>query len=347
MPEKTYLNQIRHILVLLIFIFTIFSCTNDNEVSVFEKELNYIPVEVKKSFLFSEIFNPRTIRVIDEKLYVTESQNPDVSFHILNVDRDNQSLIYEEGLGRNGQGPGEFLEINDIVATDSLIYIYDGNQLKMVSYDPISGNLAPTDDIHLRTTGRPTNIYSYSDGQFIGIGLFFGRRYMIMDASGETISEHGELIKFNSDFSRRDIALGWLSYGTVHPEDPYVSMFSMNADFIEKYDSDGNLVKRVQGAENPEPNMELRNGWPVHVGTVSYLSVDSDENYIYGLYSGFTRDNEGLRGNIIHKFDWDLNFVDAYNLDQRFNQITVDGNGNLYTFGETDEGIEFYVYELF
>lgn len=346
MTEKTNLIHLRQIVALLFLLFTASSCNSDSEVSHFEKELNYIPVEVINSFSFDEIFNPRTLQFIDESLYVTETQNPDVSFHVLNVDSDDHTLTYEKGLGRRGQGPGEFLEINDIIATDSLTYIYDGNQLKMVSYDPVLGELASHDDINLRTTGRPTDIYSFAEDQFIGIGLFFGRRYMIMDANGETVSEHGDLIEFNSDFSRRDIALGWLSFGTVHPDEPYVYLFSMNADFIEMYDGDGNLIKRVQGVESPEPNMELRNEWPYHVGTVSYLSIDSNENYIYALYSGFSRENEGMYGNIIHKFDWDLNLVDAYKLDQRIHQISVDGNSNLYTFGETEEGIEFYVYEL-
>ena len=346
MIEKKRLIQARQIIALFFLLFTTSSCKSDSEVSIFEKELSYIPLEVINSFSFDEIFNPRTLQIIDKKLYVTESRNPDISFHVLNVGSDNHTLTYEKGLGRRGKGPGEFLDINDIIATDSLIYIYDGSQLKMVSYDPVSGELASHNDINLRTTGRPTNIYSFTDNQFIGIGLFFGSRYMIMDANGEIVSEHGELIPFNSDFSRRDITLGWLSFGTVHPAEPYVYLFSMNADFIEMYDSDGNLIKRVQGVESPLPNMELINEWPYHIGTVSYLSIDSDENYIYALYSGYSRDNDGLYGNIIHKFDWDLNLVDAYKLDRRFHQITVDGNGNLYTFGETEEGIKFYVYEL-
>lgn len=346
MPEKNNVSQALQSIALFILLFTAISCNSEDQVSVFEKELNYTPVEVKNSFLFSEIFNPRAIQFIDEKLYVTEAQNPDVSFHVLNIGSDNDSLRYEEGVGRRGRGPGEFLEINDITATDSVIYIYDGRQLKMVSYDPISEELASHDDINLRTSGRPTNIYSFAEDQFVVIGLFIGSRYIIMDANGETVSEHGELIEFNNEFSQRDNVLAWLSFGTVHPEEPYVYLFSMNADLIEKYNEDGELIQRQQGIDNPVPDMGIRNESPFHVGSVAYLSVDSNENYIYALYSGRTREDEGMRGNIIHKFDWDLNLVEAYKLDRNFNQITVDGNGNLYAFGEADEGIEFYVYEL-
>ncbi len=350
----TVLKISKHLLTIILVtsvMMMFYGCNSDgkSDLTFFDKDLDYTPLEVTDRFIFEEMFNPAMsgFRSINGKIYVPEAAGDEAAIHILNIVEEDGSLVYEKGIGSRGEGPGEFLEINDIIATDSLIYIYDGNQLKMVSYDPTSRDLASYDDIHLRTTGRPANIYSFTNEQFIGIGLFFGSRFITMDSNGETISVYGDLIEFNQDFSRRDIALGWRSIGTVHPDEPYVYLFSVNADFIEKYDRDGNLIKRIQGVENPEPNMEVRNEWPFNVGNVSYVSVDSDENYIFGLYSGQLWDDEGLSGNIIHKFDWDLNLVDAYKLDQRFNQITIDGNGNLYTFGETDEGIEFYVYELF
>lgn len=58
MPEKTNFTQARQLVALFILLFTALSCNSDNEVSVFEKELNYIPVEVKNSFSFDEIFDP-------------------------------------------------------------------------------------------------------------------------------------------------------------------------------------------------------------------------------------------------------------------------------------------------
>jgi len=63
-------------------LFTILIYNCENEVSVFENEPNYIPVEAQSSFLFDEIYNPRTIQFIDGKFYVAESQNPDASFHV-------------------------------------------------------------------------------------------------------------------------------------------------------------------------------------------------------------------------------------------------------------------------
>jgi len=338
--------------ILAFCIMMIFHGCNDedkNSLSHFDKNIDYTALEVTDRFAFDEIFHPSWtgFRAINGKIFVPEVAGDEVSVHILNIVEEDGSLIYEKGIGRRGQGPGEFLEINDIIATDSLIYIYDGNLRRLVSYDSDSGELAQTNDVHLRKSGRAVNIHSVNDEKFVGIGLFFGKRFIIMDSSGETVGEYGKLLEFNSNFSGSDLDISWFSFGVVKPDEPFIYIFSWNADFIEKYDGNGQLIKRVQGVQKPVPDMELRNDYPFNAGTLSYISVDTDENYIYGLYSGLSREDHGLSGNIIHKFDWDLNLIEAYKLDQRFNQITVDGNGNLYTFGETDEGIEFYVYKLF
>ncbi|MEX0648932.1 MAG: BF3164 family lipoprotein [Balneolaceae bacterium] len=347
MPKKRT-SPFRLLTLALFALITASGCTGDKPNSPFDEELDYKTLEAKNSFSFDEIFNPQTIRVIDNTLFVVESDNPDVSFHVLTIDPDHQSLEYKQGSGRRGEGPGEFMGISDIVETDSLLYFYDGQQLKLTPYDKSTGQLAVRDDIHLRTNGRAVNFFSAGDDRFIGIGLFFGKRFNIMNMDGETVAEHGELIEFNEDFSRRDIALGWFSYGMVQQEEgnTNIYLFSRNADFIEKYDTGGQLLKRVQGEENPEPQMEIRNEWPVHTGSLSYVDVDSDGNHIYGLYSGLPGDEEH-HGDMIHKFDRDLNLVDAYRLDNRFTKIAVDGNGNLITYSETDQGLDFHVYELY
>lgn len=351
--------QICKITIVIFCIPSIFGCTmNEREFSHFDRELEYNLVSETNRFLFKEVYNPSFggFRLIDSKIYVSEAAGEDVAFHILNINEENGSLAYEKGLGRRGRGPGEFNLIDDFVDGGSSIHLYDGSQLKLVRYDKDTMQLSTDDDIHIRTLGRMLNVYPAGDDRMIGMGLFFGNRFNIIDKNGETIAQHGEQIIFNEDFSERDTALGWLSLGAVHPEGTDVYLFSTNADFIEQYDINGQLMKRIQGTANPLPEMELvdSNGtlWPYNTnGVHAYVSVTSNDQYIYGLYSGRTGSGnllEGmLTGNIIHKFDWDLNLIEAYQLDQEVTRIAVDGNRRIYTYLEADDGIEFLMYELF
>lgn len=173
---------------------------------------------------------------------------------------------------------------------------------------------------------------------------------------GNEVDKLGDQIVFNNELSARDLSLGWWSVGTIHPEGTYVYLFAMNADFIEQYKINGELVKRIQGMKFPLPNMkhvDLGDGpWLYNVdGVLGYLSVVSDDRFIYGLYSGQQGRGNLIEGNvsadIIHKFDWDLNLINAYQLDREITRIVTDGNGRLYTYIGTNDGIEFLVYELF
>lgn len=343
-------------------IVTLCCCTSNKgkELPLFDNELEYTLLSETNRYIFDEIYQPfGGFQAIDGKLYIAETIGEDVAFHILTIDEVNGRLEYEKGLGSKGQGPGEFNLIYDIIDADSLIWMYDSNQLKLVSYDKKTGQLAPVDDILLKTGGGLTNIYSAGEDRFVGIGIITDNRFNIMDRNGNEVIRHGDQIIFNDNFSTRDISVSWISVGTVHPEGEYVYLFATNADFIEQYNKNGQVIKRIQGSEHPVPEMELvdLNGgggaWPFNVdGVLAYINVASDDHYIYGLYSGIKgRGNlmtGMLAGNIIHKFDWDLNLVEAYQLDQEIMQLAVDGKGNLYAYAMTDEGlIEFYHYELF
>jgi len=70
--------------------------------------------------------------------------------------------------------------------------------------------------------------------------------------------------------------------------------------------------------------------------------VDRDDQFIYALYSGIMNEEvEHPRGNKVHKLDWNLNLVGAFELDHYPVMITPDGRGGLYSLYNTEEGSEF------
>jgi len=146
------------------------------------------------------------------------------------------------------------------------------------------------------------------------------------------------------DFSPQHLGTAWYSQSVTHPDEDLIYLFSINADFIEKYSTDGTLITRVQGSEFPLPKMRLETQsgqpWPVDDGgKAAYVWVDSDADHIYALYSGNMRSEENaLYTNKVHVFNWDLELIEGYKLDHKTHMIAADGHGGIYSLDTEEEG---------
>lgn len=97
---------------------------------------------------------------------------------------------------------------------------------------------------------------------------------------------------------------------------------------------EGDVVTESIGEEYNVPITQALNGraLPTDVDLRAYISVDSDRNNIYALYSGeWSTGPSSSLGRYIHIFDWDLNLKKVYKLDHLAINVHVDENGNLYT----------------
>jgi len=324
------------------------SCTNPskNNTSFFDSEIDYKKVETNQAFIFDNIYQPQVMKVIGDKLLISDTGG-ESAFHVLKIKSDN-SITYLKGVGNLGRGPGEFTRLMDFVDADSIFYTYDGAQLKLVGYEA-NINILPDEEINLNTLGMASSFYSIAPDKFLAVGLFFDDRFQTYDSDGEIVGQFGDIIPIKDNFTKRDNALAWRCFGAVNPEGSHVYLFSANADRIEMYSTEGELLKTIKGKENAVPEMDLNeSGWPVdNGGVMGYEGVDADSEFIYGFYSGTKRSlfkqGEGIlfeqmKFNKIHKFGWDLNIVDAYSLDHTPTSFAVDGNGGIYTLSQNDQG---------
>lgn len=330
-------------IIVLSFLFSM-SCS-EQESAFFDENINYSPAGVVQQMTFDEILQPRRMRFIGGRLYVSDFSNQP-SFHILEP-QEGGDLTYVKGEGGEGRGPGEFLLIEDFADADSLVYIFDGQQLKFVLYDT-SMQTAPTEEIPVRTQGRPLAMYGLSDGNFASVGLFPDERFQVYSPEGDIIGRHGELIPFDESFTGRELAISWYSFSAAHPEEDYLYLFSSNSDHIEKYSArDGKLLQTVKGNENPYPRMKLETvegqNWPVDDGSIyGYLWADADKDYIYALYSGELQSElDRFQADKIHVLDHELNLVAAYELDHYPFTMAADGHGGIYTVTNTADGAVF------
>lgn len=324
---------------LLLLIFLFISC-GENSNSFYDGDIEYIPLDPEETFMFDEIYMPRKMRVYNGNLLVSDFRN-DPSFHLLTLG-ENGMISYNRGEGTEGQGPGEFMLIEDFTDADSLLYVFDANEMKLVKYDQ---QFNPTGlEIHLESEGRPLAVYAVSDDTFVISGLFPGERFQVINRSGETIGRHGELINIDEEMNPFQLGMSWYSFSAIHPQGDYIYLFSSNSDHIQKYSVDGELFETVKGDEHPLPRKRLEevNGeiWPVDDGSkYSYLWAESDDQYIYALYSGkMQSEEERFLADKLHVFDWDLNLKAAYQLDHTPFTFAADGKGGLYTVTQTGEG---------
>lgn len=332
-------------------VISLISCTRGQKESesIFDKEIDYNPVITDQQFLFDNIFSPRKMRIIDGLILVSDYQNVP-PFHVLQAESDG-TLNYLKGEGIEGRGPGEFQLVEDFIETDSLVYVFDGGQLKLISYYK-DMTPAPYNDIQMRINGRPITMNALSDERFVASGLFFNDRFQVFNTEGEIILNGGEQIVFDEDFTPQQLGTSWYSFSVTDPENDLVYIFSLNADLIEKYNGEGDMLKRVQGKNFglPKRTLEVVNGQQHAVddgSKVAYLWIDSDENYIYALYSGELRDDlDELSANKVHKFDWDLNLIKAYELDHSTHMFAANGYGGIYSFISVQDGTEFRYLEL-
>jgi|GEM_PF-782162 len=330
-------------LVFVVFLFLTVGCSAEEE-NVFDRELNYQSVSTQTVSQFDQIYQPNVLQIIGDRLFISE-QTGTPSFHILNIG-ENGELVYERGEGREGQGPGEFTRLMEIIDADSLIYIYDGGQFKLAGYD-LQGNRLPEIEESLQTEGLPNSMFTVSEDRIVASGTFFHNRFQMFSMEGEPLGGYGELIELDEEFPPSANAIAWLSRAAMHPDREALYLFSHFAEYIEKYSLEGDLLIEVRGSNFPVPKVRLDNGHPIDDGgIIAYLKADSNRDYIYALYSGAprTRTSEEsinpLYSNKIHKFDFDLNLINAYELDHRTLSFTVDDEGGIYTTMTTEDEVE-------
>ena len=107
--------------------------------SDYVSEIKYIPLETNDSVLIGEI---RQINYENEKILIGD--------HTGNCYLFNNNGKFIRKIGKRGQGPNEYLFLNQAIIHENLIYLKDA--VKMLIYD-FNGSLV--DNINLRSNGIP------------------------------------------------------------------------------------------------------------------------------------------------------------------------------------------------
>lgn len=341
-------SKILWVVLSCVVVIGITNCKKSSEAqNHFQITIDYNAVKTNSIVEATMVRNPRVVEIIDNKLVIGEVGGTP-SIHIFEI-KDGGGVEYLKGIGRVGRGPGEYERLMEIIDADSLFYVYDGNQFALTAYN-MNGELLDQKRRELTTRGLPNSMFMLEDRRVVAVGVFLNERFQIFENTSMKKTSHGEYIVFDDKFTSRDNGIAWLSHGTMDPNQNHIYLFAENAEFMEKYNLSGELLKRVQGDEYPVPSMILEDNWPVdNNGIVGYTDVVSNDEHIYTSYSGKPRSDDSLNPfdtDLIQKFDWDLNFLEGFKLDHKPTEFVVNNDEKIYTLNETEDGYEIRVGQL-
>ena len=262
--------------------------------------------------------------------------------------------------GRVGQGPNEMQQLSGaMMIRNGKLTLSDGYRL----YQHDLNNLYSSVDRPVSTPMFEKNdlmvwVSSLSDSLFIATGVYSnGKRFKVLNWTGDFQTFVGEFpLTEKTELPYYVVAASFLSITTSHPE---LNRFAAGMqyggvlDVMEWEASDCSLSKvggisqflakvtskDIQGTPNFVPNENTRWG---------YVRMDSDTDYIYGLYSGrFQRDGiPYFKGNTIHVLDWNGSPVCQINLDKDVTDIAVVKNKLYALYEDADIGYEVIEYVL-
>ena len=262
--------------------------------------------------------------------------------------------------GRVGQGPTEMKQLSGaMMIRNGYLTLSDGYKLYRHNLDNLYNSIdSPIPSSNSKNGDTHIWVADLSDSLFIATGVFpNGKRFKFIDNMGTPLAYTGDYpLEEETTLPFYVIGASFLSIMTSHPVSNRLAVgteyggvldvlewkssdFSLNriggiSQFVPKLTS-----KDIQGTPNFVPNEKTRWG---------YVRLDSDADYVYGLYSGRfqKKGTPYYKGNTIHVFDWNGTPVCQMKLDKDVRDIAVVKNKLYALYEDADIGFEVIEYVL-
>ena len=245
---------------------------------------------------------------------------------------------YLAGLGRVGEGPGEFEGPRALepTADGAGFWVFDAALARLTLVEPDRWESMPASarvTLPIHGPALVTNLVRRGDNGFLAAGFFGEGRLGHFTADGEYEGASGAIP--TSDIGAPPEVLQHAYRGNLKadPAGTRLVLANRHAGFLEVFTAEGELIRRIEGpfafepvfgVKNGEKGPSLATGEDLRFG---YVDVATTSDRIYALFSGRTRaghPGEAIYARDVHVFDWDGTLRSVIRLDADAMAITVD-----------------------
>lgn len=260
--------------------------------------------------------------------------------------------------GKQGRGPGEFMDISSVhySETEQRLDLYDGIMRRFTQYslaELTSATIPDQPHIIDLTTSLPA--YDFLEACLIGdhtvCGVAMNNQHQILvcDKNRTVCLGYGELKEGTADPTLPENILENSMWLAPHPTAKRVAFFMSFADVLGIIDLDKKALQKHHGPDQFSPvypAFSLGNGLESYGFTDdtrnAYNGIVTSDRYIWGLYSGRHVKQYMTRCFYVHVFDWSGNPLHRYELDQPLSNFCLMPNGKGFygiTYDENSEQI--------
>lgn len=294
------------------------------------------------------------IDMIDNHLIVRDD-HVDTKLTVFDLANRSKTPIYT---GYAGQGPGELNNPGPIIVESDRFLLYDASKMKLFSFyldSLVVPRYKPQEAISIQEA-EIIDIKKIAKNLFVAVGVFPENRFVLVDTHGVTVGHLGTYpmrLKTGEPEYVRSIACQSMMTTNIKKNTVAIAMrYGEHIEFHSfdavKYSAD--LINE-HAVSLPEYTTRDNNGYPNFRPTEDtywgYLSISSNINHVYALYSGKPqiRGTSFYSGHEVHVFDWEGNFIRKLKLDRQVTSITCNQN-RLYALFDGENGYEIAEYTL-
>jgi hypothetical protein len=329
----------KYILLYVLLWGILFSCKNE-----FKGGLNF-PSEkevVFEQWNVSEQLGSVILLKSTSDYLIVHEQNHDTRYQLINK-KNKESHLF----GLMGEGPGRILNPIGIIAGKDNICVYDVAKLDLFKYKIDSilqyGKSCIPEVILSDLNIFPLDIADLGDQRYAFTGIRHGmNRLAITNNEGEVIANGGALPEKEtnqiSDFVHLIAYQGLLTTNANENKIAVSTRYGGMIQFFIYKDNELELIKEYISFL-PEYRQEGENFAVTRLTRWGYLSIDSNDKYVYVLYSGKNQSeypSTCYLGSEIHVYDWNGKPIQLLKTNRELSHICVDDN---FIYGyENDTG---------